>query len=154
MGYRHPPRVGKDKQAKVAAAPPAVRAIAWKAQHRLDARYRTLTRKGKRKTVAITAMARELAAFIWAVAHEVANTAGVEAQQGIRGEKGPALQSSHNSQGAAGRRSQSGNHQTSCKGGGEATAGGIPVIALWPMLNIDARPKTGNSPKTDIRFCG
>ena len=83
--YRHPPRVGKDKQAKVAAAPPAVRAIAWKAQHRLYARYRTLTRKGKRKTVAITAMARELAAFIWAVAHEVANTAGVEAQQGIRG---------------------------------------------------------------------
>jgi transposase len=83
--YRHPPRVGKDKQAKVAAAPPAVRAIAWKAQHRLYARYRTLTRKGKRKTVAITAMARELAAFIWAVAREIANTAGAEAQQGIRG---------------------------------------------------------------------
>src|SRR2546423_1419551 len=32
--YQHPPRVGKDKQAKVAAAPPAVREIAWKAQSR------------------------------------------------------------------------------------------------------------------------
>jgi transposase len=78
--YRHPPRVGKDKQAKVAAAPPAVREIAWKAQHRLYARYRALTRKGKRKTVAITALARELAAFIWAVARETTNTARAEAQ--------------------------------------------------------------------------
>jgi transposase len=83
--YRHPPRVGKDKQAKVAAAPRAVREIAWKAQHRLYARYRALTRKGKLKTVAITALARELAAFIWAVAREVANTGRAEAQQGIRG---------------------------------------------------------------------
>ena len=83
--YRHPPRVGKDKQAKVAAAPRAVREIAWKAQHRLYARYRALTRKGKLKTVAITALARELAAFIWAVAREIANIARVAAQQGIRG---------------------------------------------------------------------
>jgi transposase len=83
--YRHPPRVSKDKQAKVAAAPPAVREIAWKAQHRLYARYRALTRKGKLKTVAITAMARELAAFIWAVSRAVANTSRAEAQQGLRG---------------------------------------------------------------------
>lgn len=82
--YRHPPRVGKDKQAKVAAAPRAVREIAWKAQHRLYARYRALIRKGKRKTVAITALARELAAFIWAVAREIANAGRAAAQQGIR----------------------------------------------------------------------
>jgi transposase len=62
-----------------------VREIAWKAQHRLYARYRALTRKGKLKTVAITAVARELAAFIWAVSRAVADTAGAEAQQGIRG---------------------------------------------------------------------
>lgn len=83
--YRHPPRVGKDKQAKVAAAPRAVREIAWKAQHRLYARYRALIRRGKLKTVAITALARELAAFIWAVARESANTARAAAQQGLRG---------------------------------------------------------------------
>jgi transposase len=65
--YRHPPRVGKKKQEKVAAAPRAVREIAWKAQNRLYGRYRALTRRGKLKTVVITAIARELAGFIWAV---------------------------------------------------------------------------------------
>jgi transposase len=66
--YQHPPRVGQTKQPKVDAAPPAVREIAWKAQCRLYRRYRTLIRKGKLKTVAIVAIARELAGFIWAVA--------------------------------------------------------------------------------------
>jgi transposase len=70
--YRHPPRVGKEKQKKVAAAPRAVREIAWKAQCRLGARYRTLVRKGKLKNVAITAVAREFAGFIWAINREIA----------------------------------------------------------------------------------
>jgi transposase len=69
--YQHPPRVGRAKQEKVAAAPSAVREIAWKAQCRLNKRYRALTRRGKLKTVAITAVARELAGFIWAVSREV-----------------------------------------------------------------------------------
>jgi transposase len=69
--YRHPPRVGKKKQDKVAAAPRAVREIAWKAQCRLSARYRALSRRGKPATVAVTAVARELAGFIWAVGREV-----------------------------------------------------------------------------------
>jgi transposase len=69
--YQHPPRVGKAKQEKVAAAPPAVREIAWKAQCRLTKRYRALIRRGKLKTVAITAVARELAGFIWAVDREI-----------------------------------------------------------------------------------
>src|SRR5882757_4678412 len=77
--YRHPPRVGKDKQEKVAAAPPAVREIAWKAQCRLSRRYRALIRRGKLKTVAITAVAREFAGFIWAVAR-AANAACAEAK--------------------------------------------------------------------------
>lgn len=66
--YQHPPRVGLAKQPKVDAAPPEVREIAWKAQCRLYRRYRTLIRKGKLKTIAIVAIARELAGFIWAVA--------------------------------------------------------------------------------------
>jgi transposase len=69
--YQHPPRVGRAKQPKVDAASPAVREIAWKAQCRLNARYRALIRKGKLKTVAITAVARELAGFIWAVSREI-----------------------------------------------------------------------------------
>lgn len=67
--YRHPPRVGPAKLARVAAAPPEVRDIAWKAQVRLTRRYRALTRAGKRDVVAVTAVARELAGFVWAVAH-------------------------------------------------------------------------------------
>jgi len=72
--YQHPPRVGKEKQERVAAAPPAVREIAWKAQCRLSARYRALTRKGKLKTVAVTAVARELSAFIWAINRQIINS--------------------------------------------------------------------------------
>ena len=70
-GYRHPPRVSREKQAKVAAAPRGVREIAWKAQVRLCGRFRALTRKGKRSTVVTTAIARELSAFVWAIHREV-----------------------------------------------------------------------------------
>jgi transposase len=69
--YRHPPRVGKKKLAKVEAAPPAVQEIAWKAQARLTARYRALARRGKRPTLVVTAIARELSGFIWAVSRAV-----------------------------------------------------------------------------------
>jgi len=69
--YRHPPRVGKEKLAKIVAAPRAVQEIAWKAQARLCARFRALIRRGKRPTVAVTAIARELSGFIWAVNREL-----------------------------------------------------------------------------------
>lgn len=69
--YRHPPRVGREKQAKVDAAPEAVRAIAWKAQTRLTTRFRTLVRRGKKPVVAVTAIARELAGFVWAIGQVV-----------------------------------------------------------------------------------
>jgi transposase len=65
--YRHPPRLGKEKLSKVAAVPRDIREIAWKAQHRLTARYRTLIRNGKKPTIAITAIARELSGFVWAI---------------------------------------------------------------------------------------
>ena len=54
------------------AAPRAVREIAWKAQNRLYGRYRALARRGKLKTVIVTAIARELAGFIWAINREIA----------------------------------------------------------------------------------
>ncbi len=82
--YRHPPRIGNKKQDKVAAAPQAVREIAWKAQHRLYARYRALIRKGKLKTVAVTAVARELCGFIWAVNRELTIAGAGATAAGIR----------------------------------------------------------------------
>jgi transposase len=48
-----------------------VRAIAWKAQVRLCARYRRLMAAGKRQTVVTTAIAREMAAFLWAIGREI-----------------------------------------------------------------------------------
>jgi transposase len=75
--YQHPPRVGAHKQNKVDAAPRAVREIAWKAQCRLHKRYRALIRRGKLKTIAITAVARELAGFIWAINREITTACGV-----------------------------------------------------------------------------
>ena len=69
--YRYPPRVSREKQRKVEAAPRRVREIAWKAQTRLCGRFRSLERKGKRRTVVATAIARELSAFIWAINREL-----------------------------------------------------------------------------------
>jgi transposase len=62
--YRYPPRVSRDKQPKVAAAPRRVREIAWHAQTRVCGRFRLLVR---RPTIVATAVARELSAFIWAI---------------------------------------------------------------------------------------
>jgi len=72
--YRFPPRVGKDMQARMGAARQTAREIAWKAQMQLCGRFRTLTRKGKRPTIVVTAIARELSAFIWAINREVAGS--------------------------------------------------------------------------------
>jgi len=45
-----------------------VKAIAWKAQHRLCSRYWRLVSRGKPKQQAVTAVARELLGFMWAIA--------------------------------------------------------------------------------------
>jgi len=45
--------------------------ISWKAQTRLCARYRRLYAKGKSRQATITAIARELSGFIWAIDQEV-----------------------------------------------------------------------------------
>jgi transposase len=47
--------------------PDDIQEIAWKAQHRLHARYKTLTAAGKNKGQIITAIGRELLGFIWAI---------------------------------------------------------------------------------------
>jgi hypothetical protein len=54
--------------AAVDAVPEAVRAIAWKAQTRLCQRYRYMMARGKLNQVVVTAIARELAGFVWSIA--------------------------------------------------------------------------------------
>jgi transposase len=66
--YRFPAHIARHKLAVVDAVPEAVREIAWKAQTRLCGRYRQMTAKGKPKPVVVTAIARELAGFVWSIA--------------------------------------------------------------------------------------
>jgi len=69
--YRHPARVTQIIRARLKALPEPIRAIAWKAQVRLAARYRKLTAAGKAAPKVIVAIARELVGFIWAIARLV-----------------------------------------------------------------------------------
>jgi transposase len=66
--YRLPARVARRKLTAVEAVPEQVRETAWKAQTRLCQRYRQMMAKDKLKQVVVTAIARELAGFVWAIA--------------------------------------------------------------------------------------
>jgi transposase len=73
--YRLPARKTRCLLKRQEGLPQTVLDIAWKAQVRLCARYKRLAAKGKAKQVVITAIARELIGFIWAIAQEVTATA-------------------------------------------------------------------------------
>ena len=65
--YRHRPSVGATLRKRQEGLSEEVKEIAWKAQHRLHARYGKLMAKGKNKAVVVTAVARELLGFLWAI---------------------------------------------------------------------------------------
>jgi transposase len=65
--YRRQPRMSKELRERSAGIAPGVCAIAWKAQSRLHNRLKRLLGRGKHPAEAVTAVARELAGFIWAI---------------------------------------------------------------------------------------
>ncbi len=67
--YRYPPKVSPSIQRRHEGLPKAIVARAWDAQLRLCKRFRKLTARGKPHNVALVAVARELAGFIWDIAH-------------------------------------------------------------------------------------
>ncbi len=69
--YRYRPAVGPTLRKRQASVSQEVTAIAWKAQHRLHARYRHLTARGKCHQETVTAVGRELLGFIWAIGVKV-----------------------------------------------------------------------------------
>jgi transposase len=73
--YRFPARVSRELLLRQEGLPALIREIAWKAQLRLCRRYRRLAHSGKPANVVTTAIARELAGFIWAIAQRVPVTA-------------------------------------------------------------------------------
>ena len=69
--YQYPARVAKEKAEILVRLPKPIRDISWKAQTRLCGRYRTMLARGKKPTVVVAALARELAGFIWAIGQEM-----------------------------------------------------------------------------------
>lgn len=72
--YRYPANVSKDLQLRQEGLPKDIVDIAWKAQLRLCKRYQRMSKKGKHYNLIITAIAREMAAYLWAIAREVVLT--------------------------------------------------------------------------------
>ena len=69
--YRHRPSVQGELRRRQQGLSEEVRGIAWKAQHRLHNRYRRLSGRDKPKPKVVTAIARELLGFIWAIGIQV-----------------------------------------------------------------------------------
>jgi transposase len=65
--YRRQPRMSKELRQRSVGIAPGVCAIAWKAQSRLHNRLKKLLGRGKHPAEAVTAVARELAGFVWAI---------------------------------------------------------------------------------------
>lgn len=68
--YRFRPRQSKTIEARRAKVSPAVRAIAEKAERRLCRRFERMQQHGKLSKQIVTAVARELLGFVWAIAQE------------------------------------------------------------------------------------
>lgn len=64
--YRYPARIGADLKRRQAGAPPDTVTRSWIAQQRLCGRFHRLTERKHVRTVVVTAVARELAGFLWA----------------------------------------------------------------------------------------
>jgi transposase len=69
--YHWPARVTPQGIKEMVAASSTVREIAWKAQLRLTKRFQKLSKQGKPLPVVVTAIARELLGFVWAIGRTV-----------------------------------------------------------------------------------
>ena len=65
--YRFSARKSREIEQRAQKTSQQVQAIAWKAQKRLNARYRALSERGLSSCKVVTAVARELSGFMWAV---------------------------------------------------------------------------------------
>jgi transposase len=70
-GYRYQAHISPDLQKRQAGLSKEIIDIAWQAQVRLCRRYQRLMKRGKHYNVVVTAIAREMIAFIWSITREV-----------------------------------------------------------------------------------
>jgi transposase len=76
---RYTPVLSKELHRRQEGLSGEVQEIAAKARHRLHARYRRLLARGKTKQQVVTAVARELLGFVWAIGVEVERKAAAAA---------------------------------------------------------------------------
>jgi transposase len=69
--YRYPAKVSRHLQLRLEKLPKPIQDISWQAQVRLCHRYRRLSARGKHANQVVVAIARELVAFMWAIAQQV-----------------------------------------------------------------------------------
>lgn len=69
--YRYPAKVSRHLQLRLEKLPKVIQDISRKAQVRLCNRYRRLMARGKHANQVVVAIAREMAAFVWAIARTV-----------------------------------------------------------------------------------
>jgi transposase len=65
--YLLPPKVSKELARRQEGQPPEIRALSWRAQHRLHLRFSRLLARRLQRNKAKVAVARELCGFIWAL---------------------------------------------------------------------------------------
>jgi transposase len=84
--YQHSPRVSPIIATRQGELPKEVTDIAWKAQLRLNAKFKRLVARRVLKNKAVVAVARELAGFVWAIGQQVQSSGW----QGVPEKKTPA----------------------------------------------------------------
>jgi transposase len=72
--YRDPAKVSRHLPLRLEQQPKTIQDISWKAHVRLCQRYRRLIARGKHANQGVVAIARELSAFMWAIAKHIAVT--------------------------------------------------------------------------------
>jgi transposase len=70
-GYRYSAKISTELQKRQEGVSKEIVDMAWQAQVRLCRRYQRLTQRGKHRNVIVTAIAREMIAFIWSISREV-----------------------------------------------------------------------------------
>jgi len=66
--YLRAPNVGCTLRKRQEGVPESIKEISWRAQNRLNSKFRKLLARGKSRQTAVVAVARELLGFIWSVA--------------------------------------------------------------------------------------
>jgi len=69
--YRYTANISTELQKRQEGLPKVIVDQAWEAQLRLCRRYQRLMHRGKHRSVVVTAIAREMIAYIWAISREV-----------------------------------------------------------------------------------